>query len=144
MTCMLWRDWSRSLPSEDRNGTIASVCTVTSFPTEWPSLLKNIQDLFEHKAKFFSTNHHCHNWPLQQWRVDRLNDSKHRSPAHTNLGRQGLGNRCAGPVQHWQLLADQHFNHYYVKPAMCHSIKSPWVASQRTIVSLCCKRKEDC
>lgn len=65
-----------------------------------------------------------------------MNDRKHRSPAHTSLGGQGMENRHAGPVQLRQLLPDQHFNQHYVKTAMCQSIKAPWVVSQGTTVLL--------
>lgn len=61
------------------------------------------------------------NWPLWQHfqlRVDRLTDRKHKSAAHTNLGRQGMGNRCARPLWHRQLLLLQHFNQLHVQPAL--------------------------
>lgn len=43
---------SLTLPTDGKNGTIASVCNGTSFHTESSSILKEIQSLFEHKAEF--------------------------------------------------------------------------------------------
>lgn len=88
-------------------------------------------------------------WPLwrcRQLRADRLTDRKHRSAAHTNLGRPGIENRYAGPVWHRQLLPHQHFNQHHVKLALV-SLRNrlalaPGVASREPTESLsCCRRR---